>query len=210
VAVVHRRRAPAGTGTGRARKLTCARRRAAAVFERTCAGAPFPVPCDDGPRRQPAGRRRGVRVAALKRPYREERSHLTTSLVEIEGIAEAFAEKLRAAGIGSIEELLDKGATPSGRDALAETSGISSKQILRWVNHADLFRINGVAGEYAELLEAGGVDTVVELAQRNATNLAAKLAEINEAKHLVRSVPGVSQVEKWVAEAKNLPRAVTY
>jgi predicted amino acid racemase len=67
-----------------------------------------------------------------------------------------------------------------------------------------------VAGEYAELLEAGGVDTVVELAQRNATNLAAKLAEINEAKHLVRSVPAVSQVEKWVAQAKNLPRAVTY
>jgi hypothetical protein len=133
-----------------------------------------------------------------------------TSLVEIEGIAEGFAQKLGAAGVGSIEELLEKGATPSARDALAEASGINPKQILTWVNHADLFRIHGVAGEYAELLEASGVDTVVELAQRNAENLAAKLAEINDAKHLVRSVPAASQVEKWVAEAKNLPRAVTH
>jgi hypothetical protein len=133
-----------------------------------------------------------------------------TSLVEIEGIAEGFAQKLGAAGIGSIEELLEKGATPSARDALAEASGISPKQILTWVNHADLFRIHGVAGEYAELLEASGVDTVVELAQRNAENLAAKLTEINDAKHLVRSVPAASQVEKWVTEAKSLPRAVTH
>jgi predicted flap endonuclease-1-like 5' DNA nuclease len=140
----------------------------------------------------------------------QERSRVMTSLVEIEGIAEGFAAKLKSAGIDSIEELLEKGGTSAGREEIAQTSGIGAGEILKWVNHADLFRIHGVAGEYAELLEASGVDTVVELAQRNAANLAAKLAEINDTKHLVRSVPGASQVEKWVQEAKDLPRAVTF
>ena len=73
------------------------------------------------------------------------------------------------------EALLGEGATPAGRQAIAEKTGISEKLILKWVNHADLFRINGVAGQYAELLEASGVDTVVELGHRNAANLTAKM-----------------------------------
>lgn len=87
---------------------------------------------------------------------------------------------------------------------------ISDKLILRWVNHVDLFRVKGVAGEYADLLEAAGVDTVPELAQRNADNLHAALAAINEQKKLVRQVPALSQVAGWIEDAKSLPRAVTY
>lgn len=78
------------------------------------------------------------------------------------------------------------------------------------MNHADLMRIKGVGSEYADLLEAAGVDTVPELGQRNAANLAEKLAEINEAKSLVRRVPTAAEVEGWVDEAKTLPRAVEY
>jgi hypothetical protein len=133
-----------------------------------------------------------------------------TSLIDIEGIAENYSEKLHAAGVGSVEALLEKGATPKGREELSEASGIGHAHILKWVNHADLFRINGVAGQYAELLEASGVDTVVELSHRNAENLTAKLAEVNEQKHLVRQVPGEDDVARWVQEAKDLPRAVTY
>jgi len=133
-----------------------------------------------------------------------------TSLVEIEGIADEYAAKLQGAGVDSVESLLSEGATPEGRAKIAADSEISETRILKWVNHADLFRINGVAGEYAELLEAAGVDTVVELAQRNAENLAEKLTEVNDAKHLVRRVPALSEVQSWVEEAKGLPRAVSY
>ena len=91
---------------------------------------------------------------------------------------------------------------------MAETSGISEKKILTFVNMADLFRINGVGEEFSELLEAAGVDSVVELATRNAENLTKKMAEVNETKKLTRALPALSQVEKWVAHAKELPRAV--
>jgi hypothetical protein len=106
--------------------------------------------------------------------------------------------------------LLKKGATAKGRQAIADKSGISGKLILRWVEHADLFRLDGVAGEYAELLEAAGVDTVPELAQRNAENLYQKLVEVNGAQTLVRVVPVQTQVGRWVEQAKNLPRIVTH
>lgn len=132
------------------------------------------------------------------------------SIIEIEGIGETYATTLRDAGIGTTEALLETGATPRGRDDLAASTGISGKLILKWVNHADLFRINGVAGEYAELLEAAGVDTVAELAQRNATNLTKAMSEVNDARSLVRRVPTESQVAGWIAEAKTLPRKVTY
>lgn len=133
-----------------------------------------------------------------------------TNLVDIEGIAEGYASKLHEAGVKNIEDLLAQGATPAGRAKIEADSGIAHAHILKWVNHADLFRIHGVAGQHAELLEASGVDTVVELSKRNAEHLAAKLHEVNETKHLVRHVPGEAEVEKWIAEAKALPRAVSY
>ena len=131
-------------------------------------------------------------------------------LEEIEGIGQVQAKKLAKAGIKKVEDLLEKGATPKGRQELANTTTISDKQILRWVNMADLFRVKGVGQEYADLLEAAGVDTVKELAQRKAQNLHAKMAEVNEQKKLVRAVPALSQVEKWIAQAKDLPRVVTH
>lgn len=129
---------------------------------------------------------------------------------EIEGIGPATAEKLAAADIETTDALLEKGATRAGRRTIAETCDLSEKQVLRFVNMADLFRIKGVAGEYAELLEAAGVDTVKELAQRNADNLAAKMAEVNGEKNLTRKVPTPSQVEGWISEAGELPRKVEY
>ena len=131
-------------------------------------------------------------------------------LAEIEGIGSVYAAKLNAAGVSTIEALLKSGATPQGRQTLAERSGISKKLILEWVNLADLFRIKGVAEEYSDLLEEAGVDTVRELAQRNPRNLYQALVDKNEAKHLVRRLPSEGQVADWVAQAKKLPRVVKY
>lgn len=129
---------------------------------------------------------------------------------EIEGIGPVMGEKLRNVGVNTTDKLLEATLTPSQRKKLAEETDISDKLILRFANMADLFRISGVGQEYAELLEAAGVDTVPELAQRNAANLAAKMEEINEDKKLVRRTPPLASVEKWVEEAKTLPRALQY
>ena len=131
-------------------------------------------------------------------------------IIDIEGIGSAYAAKLKEADISTTNALLKAAAAPKGRKALAESTGINDKLILKWLNRADLARVSGIGEEYADLLEAAGVDTVPELAQRNATNLHAKLVEVNEAKSLVRRVPSESQVQGWVAQAKELPRVITY
>ncbi|MCZ7546169.1 MAG: DUF4332 domain-containing protein [Anaerolineae bacterium] len=133
-----------------------------------------------------------------------------TALTKIEGIGPVNAQKLNRAGIRSVEALLAKGADTNMRREIAETTGISHDLILEWVNHADLFRINGVGEEYSDLLEASGVDTVPELAQRNPDNLYSKMVAVNEEKKLVRKLPTQEQVSDWVAQAKKLPRVIKY
>jgi len=133
-----------------------------------------------------------------------------TKIVDIEGIGSVYAEKLIKAGVRSVESLLKQGATPRGREEIAESTGISKTLVLEWVNHADLYRIKGIAEEYSDLLEEAGVDTVVELAQRRADHLHAKMLEVNHVKKLVRRPPSLSEVERWVEHAKTLPRAVHY
>ena len=128
----------------------------------------------------------------------------------IEGIGEAYEEKLKTIGVTSVEALLKVGSTKKGRTDLAEKTDISEKLILKWANHADLARIKGIGAEYAELLEASGVDTVPELAQRKPDNLHARMVEVNESKKLVRKLPTVAQVADWVAQAKDLPRVMHY
>lgn len=132
------------------------------------------------------------------------------SILKIEGIGPVYRKKLATYGIKTVEALLKQGASASGREKIAAGSGISSSLVLEWVNHADLWRIEGVSEEYSDLLEEAGVDTVVELAQRVPQNLYKKIVEVNSLKKLVRRLPSEKQVEKWVAQAKMLPRVVTY
>ena len=131
-------------------------------------------------------------------------------IMDIEGVGPASAKKLEAAGVKTVGDLLKLGATPAGRKHLAEKSGIAETSILQWVNHADLFRIKGIGSEYSDLLEAAGVDTVVELATRKADNLVKKMEEVNVTKKLVRRLPTLKMIEEWVKQAKALPRIVTY
>ncbi len=131
-------------------------------------------------------------------------------LESIEGIGDAYAAELRKGGVGSIDSLLRKGATKKGRQEMAEATGLSETRILAWVNRADLYRVKGVGGQYSDPLEQSGVDTVMELAQRNPKNLLETLLETNERCHLVRKVPTESQVKGWVRYAKSLKRVVEY
>ena len=131
-------------------------------------------------------------------------------IIEIEGVGEAYARKLEEAGIKTTENLLEAAATPAGRKNLADLTGISGKLILKWANHADLFRIHGVAGQFAELLEAAGVDTVKELRHRVAANLQPRLEEINEQKNLCNRVPSVTEVARMIEQAKELEPVLTY
>lgn len=132
------------------------------------------------------------------------------SISDIEGIGPKFAEKLKGIGIKTTGALLETAKAPKGRKQLASDSGIDESHILKWANMADLMRINGVAEEYSELLEAAGVDTVKELRNRNAANLAVKMAEVNAEKKLVRLVPSEKIVTKWVEQAKELKPTMTY
>ena len=132
------------------------------------------------------------------------------SIIDIEGIGDVFAKKLKAAGIATTEALLEAGGTAKGRKELAAKAGVAEEKILEWVNRSDLYRIKGVGSEYSDLLEAAGVDTVVELAKRVPAHLLEKMTEVNAAKKLVRRLPVESQVKDWVEQAKALPRKVSY
>ena len=131
-------------------------------------------------------------------------------IADIEGIGPAYAAKLNSVGIRTTQALLDKGCGPEERKLLAATAGIGESLILEWVNLADLYRLKGVGSEYSDLLEEAGVDTVVELANRVPENLLAKMVEVNKTKNLVNKMPGLKQVKAWVAQAKKMPRIVTY
>ena len=131
-------------------------------------------------------------------------------IIEIEGIGEVYAQKLEAAGVKTTDDLLQRCACPKGREELAETTGISKALLLKWTNHADLFRIKGVAGQFAELLEAAGVDTVKELRHRVPENLEERLLKINDLRGLVNRVPSVKELEKMIAQAKELEPVMTY
>ena len=131
-------------------------------------------------------------------------------IIEIEGVGETYARTLENAGIKTTDDLLTAAATPKGREKLAEETGISPKLILRWANNADLFRIKGVAGQFAELLEASGVDTVKEFRHRVAANLQPKLVEVNEKRNLCNRVPSVTELERMIEQAKELEPAISY
>jgi uncharacterized membrane protein HdeD (DUF308 family)/predicted flap endonuclease-1-like 5' DNA nuclease len=140
----------------------------------------------------------------------DENAKFGYGLEYIEGIGPAFAQKFHEVGITTIRAFFERGVSAKGREELAELTGISGKLILEWINHVDLYRVKGVGSEYADLLEAAGVDTVVELANRNATNLFNKMLAVNEEKKLVRRTPVEAQVLDWVEQAKTLPRKVMY
>jgi len=133
-------------------------------------------------------------------------------LAQIDGLGPANSKKMQKAKVQTVRGLLKRGATPKGRKELALQSGVSEAVILKWVNMADLFRVNGIGKQYAELLEKAGVDTVKVLRTRRADKLIAALEAANGAgaRRLVRLLPGQKRVQGWIDEAKKLAPAVFY
>ena len=130
---------------------------------------------------------------------------------DVEGIGATFAQTLSAAGVGSTEALLERGATAAGRTTLSEATGISEAMLLKWVNHADLMRLDGVGSEYSDLLEAAGVDSCAELARRNAANLAITFQELDAARpNTVRRVPSEATIAGWIEQAGTLGKVVSH
>jgi len=132
-------------------------------------------------------------------------------IIDIESIGPVYAKKFHTAGIHSVNNLLKQGATREGRKKLQKATGINSSHILKWVNMADLYRIKGVGSEYSSLLEKAGVDSVKELRKREPQNLFTKMKQVNSAaRPIVRQLPGLKTVRKWVSHAKRLDPKITY
>ena len=138
------------------------------------------------------------------------------SIEAIEGIGPANGKKLRAAGIKTCERLLTMCCDKKGRKAVSSDTGIGEGPLLEWANRADLMRIKGVGSEYSDLLEAAGVDTVKELRRRKAENLTAAMVDTNDAhvkktrKSIVRRTPSLSEVTRWIEQAKSLDPVITH
>ena len=130
---------------------------------------------------------------------------------DVEGIGPTFAAKLSEAGVATTDDLLDRAATSAGRDRLSEATGISERLLLEWVNHADLMRISGVGSEYADLLEAAGVDSCAELARRNAANLATTFQELDAARpNWIRQIPGEKTIAGWIEQAEGMTKIISH
>lgn len=131
-------------------------------------------------------------------------------ITDIEGIDGEAAAILKSAGIRSTARLLEAARTVKGRKALAAETGFSEKQLLCWANVADRMRIKGISREYAELLQAAGVDTVKELKYRNPLKLANAMAAANKKRKMVRLLPSERRVCRWIESAQKLPLKITY
>jgi len=129
---------------------------------------------------------------------------------EIEGIGPSFREKLRAVGVKTTDDLLSRCANAAGRRSFSEVCGIGEKQLLGWTNMADLMRVSGVGRQYAELLEAAGVDTVKELRNRNAENLTVAMKKVNGEKNLAKTSPSGTTVRRWIDQAKRTDPVISY
>ena len=131
-------------------------------------------------------------------------------ITDIDGVDGEVAVVLKSVGIRSTDRLLEAARTVKGRKLLATKTGFNEKQLLYWANIADRMRIKGISKEYAELLQAAGVDTVKELKYRNPNNLAKAMADANRKRKLVRLLPSEKMVKRWIENAKVLPLKITY
>ena len=131
-------------------------------------------------------------------------------ITDIEGIEGEKAAILKSVRIRTTERLLEAASTVKGRKSLAEKTGLDEKQLLCWANGADRMRIRGISKEYAELLQAAGVNTVKELRYRSPANLAKAMADANQKRKMVRLLPSEKVVGRWIESAQKLPLKITY
>jgi predicted flap endonuclease-1-like 5' DNA nuclease len=135
---------------------------------------------------------------------------MTVEINQLRGITSELVSHLQAQGVKNSEQFLELTKTAQGRRELAKAAGVDPKLVLELANRADLVRIRGVGGAFADLLEEAGVDTVKELATRRPENLLVKLEEVNTAKQLVGRKVTLEMVQEWVNHAKELPGSIEH
>ena len=128
----------------------------------------------------------------------------------LEGLPASVIAGLKDTGVSKPADLLQKAATPAAAPELSKATGVPESAILRWANQLDLRRVKGIGEIYSALLEASGVDTVPELAQRNAANLLNRMTAVNTEQGIAHALPTLVDVEDWIRQAKELPRIITY
>ena len=89
------------------------------------------------------------------------------SIDSINGMTHTEATKLRRARVRTTTTFLQIASSRSGRALLTKETGISSPKLLRWAKRAELMKIKDLGKDYADLLEAVGVESVSELRRRN-------------------------------------------
>lgn len=128
----------------------------------------------------------------------------------IEGIGPIYGHRLRGIGVTVVGDLLRKGSTPIGRSELATRVGVSTNILKKWVNQADFFRLRGVGTQYADLISATGVETVIDLSTRSPKDLYQQIRVINLNKNLVRRTPPYRTLRRWIHHAKRLTPIIKY
>ncbi len=133
-----------------------------------------------------------------------------TSLGEIIGVTPGAMERLRDTGVRTTEQLIEVGATSSGRMRLADETGLDDEIIKLWVHQADLMRVPGISPELAHLLCQVGVSTVPKLAYRNTEKLYEELSIYARRVRNVASLPSQLELHGFGIIAKRLPKLVRH
>lgn len=133
-----------------------------------------------------------------------------TSIKEIINIDSRAIERLREAGVNTLEQLLERGSTSAARMRLADETQLDDGLIKQWVHQADLMRVNGIGPEFAHLLCQVGVLTTPKLAYRSTDSLYAELVEGNQDERVMRKLPGIHELHGFIAAAKHLPKVIRH
>ncbi|MFN2134617.1 MAG: DUF4332 domain-containing protein [Candidatus Promineifilaceae bacterium] len=149
-------------------------------------------------------------VVVVRPDMHELEAMAVAGLIAVSALKAEMAARLYEWGVLNAALFLAHGATPEGRADMAEVAGVDEQVILDAVKKVDLMRIMGVGPVYANLLFAASIESVPDLAQRDAVSVQRMMAAANKQDKIAETTPSVEMVAGWIEQAKTLPRVVTY
>ena len=126
-------------------------------------------------------------------------------LIAAPGLTVAGAAELHGAGVKDVEDLQEKAATAAGRKELAEAADLSRDEVDAIAYQLDLGRVRGVGRKSLALLNAAGIESVGDLAEYDADELAGLLTTVNEEEQIVEHMPSMDTLAFWIEQARELP-----
>jgi len=147
----------------------------------------------------------------LASALREERiKRAPILLANFRGVDPDHTNRLAAAGVKNVDQMLRTGRTRDDREGLAERTGVPPEAILELVRLSDLARIPGMKGIRARLYLDAGVDTVEKLAGRDPAELREMLVAFVHRSGFDGVAPLPREAAFSVATAQRLPILVEY